>query len=100
MNRAHSTNTCPDCKQQIQRASTCTCGKNWNPERSVKGTLEEEQALKQKGFNPAQNSLGDQYYIGPFGQLLYLYGSDEWSGDPASACTSLEDYLAQFQSVA
>ena|SRR5271157_3909373 len=99
MNRTRAAESrCPVCnelpKDNASGSFTCACNTPWHRCRGEKGAEEEHLLLASKGFQMAQDCQGDVYYIGPEGQIIWLYSDSEWICDEAPAdCGSLEKYF-------
>src|ERR1017187_10276062 len=99
MNRTRAKSSCPDCnevpKANASGSLTCACkNKQWQRIQGTRGTEEEEKLLTRMGFEVTQDCQGDVYYIGPDGQIIWLYSDSEWICHEAPAdCGSLEKYF-------
>jgi hypothetical protein len=98
MNRTRVANLCPACNEVPQfRDGTykCACGKSWQRIPSLRGSEGEEKWLADNCFEFTQDVVGNIYYVGPLGHIIYLYPDGAWDSDKAPpSCTSLEEYIA------
>jgi hypothetical protein len=61
----------------------CGCGgKPWRAQATVEGTPEEAEFLKTNGFQFTEDCLGNKYYMGSFGRLIWLLADGGWSANP------------------
>lgn len=103
--RTYFTGTiCPDCKQIPKRNAfderwQCACeGKVW-PRRvyGKRGTPKEHAELTDAGFHMTPNTLGDAYYVGLHGNIVWLFDDGTWRSDPDAQNESLHEYLKRIQ---
>lgn len=96
---------CTDCKQVPERNSgdsrwQCACdGKIWPRVYGQRGTAEEHARLVDTGFLMTTDSLGDTYYIGQHGNIVWLFDDGTWRVHPDSRHESLDEFLERIKAV-
>ena len=105
MERILRSGVCPDCGQgPMQREEghfLCACGKRCVPGVGVVGTSEDAVMLASHGFTFSRDIQRDNYYVGPFNRLVWLYSDGTWWGEPSPTDgVTLEDYLKEVSQTA
>lgn len=103
MARSRSYYACPVCSQapkpdEFDRL-TCECpGVFWRSQEGEAGSADDRALLEAHGWLLIER-LEDAYWIGPFGNVLYLYGSTAWYCDTAPRRFGrLREYLEWYSS--
>jgi hypothetical protein len=91
---------CPKCKETPKRNRfdsrwQCACeGKVWSaPVHGQRGAPEEHGQLTDAGFQMTTDTLGDTYYLGPSGHVVWLFNDGTWRVNPDAQHGTLEEYL-------
>jgi hypothetical protein len=59
-----------------------------------RGNVEEHANLTDAGFHMTSDTIGDTYYVGQLGHIVWLFEDQTWKVEPAVQYDSLDEYLA------
>jgi hypothetical protein len=62
-----------------------------------RGTPEEHAELTDAGFHMTTDTLGDTYYVGLHGNIVWLFDDGTWRSHPDAQNESLDEYLKRTQ---